>query len=78
MSKKPKSPPTMIADKLRAKITASGLNLSQLAVECGVAQPILFHFMTGSRSLTLKTVEVLAAYFGLTLIDATAKRKRRK
>ena len=68
MSNQKEAYPTALADRLRREIERSGQNLNQLAGACGVAQPVLYRFMTGERGLTLETVERLAAHFGLRFV----------
>jgi plasmid maintenance system antidote protein VapI len=52
---------------LLAKIRKSGLTVTDIARQTGVAQSILTRFVNGKRSLTLPTAERLALYFNLEL-----------
>jgi len=67
-------------EQLRDKIRDSGKSANQLAVECGVPQPVLTRFLNG-KDIRLETANKLATYFGLRLCDnrpsrpARAKRK---
>jgi hypothetical protein len=69
-----------ITDELRKAIAASNKNLSVIAEESGIPQPMLHRFVAG-KDLRLATAEKLAVYFGLKLCPDTAKpakQKRRK
>ena len=56
-----------MADALRRAVRDSGLTVNAVAAAAGVAQPVLFRFMTGERDLTLRTAQKLADHFGLEL-----------
>jgi plasmid maintenance system antidote protein VapI len=56
-----------LADQLRKMIRDSGKTVNAVAVESGIAQPVLYRFVTGERDLTLSTVQRLADHFGLEL-----------
>jgi plasmid maintenance system antidote protein VapI len=58
--------PTM-PDVLRRAVRESGRSVNAVAKAAGVAQPVLYRFMTGERDLTLDTAQRLADYFGLEL-----------
>jgi plasmid maintenance system antidote protein VapI len=61
-----------MADVLRQEVRESGESVNAVAKAAGVAQPVLYRFITGERDLTLETAQKLADHFGLEL------RKRRK
>ncbi len=69
-----------LADTLKKAIADSGLSLPELARQCGVAQPVLYRFVQGTRDPALATVERLADYFGLRLVgkenDQTQRREK--
>jgi plasmid maintenance system antidote protein VapI len=58
---------TTLADTLRRAILASGLSVTALAREAGIAQPVLHRFMSRERDLTLRVADRLVAYLELEL-----------
>lgn len=52
---------------LRTMIRESGATVAAIAREAGIAQPVLYRFVSGERDLTLRTADKLVAYFGLEL-----------
>jgi plasmid maintenance system antidote protein VapI len=60
-------PRPTIADRLRRAVRDRGQAVNAVAKAAGVAQPVLYRFMTGERDLTLDTAQRLADYFGLEL-----------
>jgi plasmid maintenance system antidote protein VapI len=65
-----------LGDQLRSAFTDSGLSRFAWAKRAGVSYTIVFHFVAGSRSVTLDTASKLADALGMELrpIDK-AKRK---
>jgi plasmid maintenance system antidote protein VapI len=61
------APPPTLADVLRRAMSETGLSVNALAKAAGIAQPVLYRFVTGERDLTLRTAQKLADYFGLEL-----------
>lgn len=69
-----------LSDDLKAAIRNSGLSLTRIAREAGVAQPGLSRFMSDDpeqhRDIRLEiTADKLAEYFGLTLQPASQTRR---
>jgi transcriptional regulator with XRE-family HTH domain len=56
-----------LPEKLRAAIRESGKTIYRVAVESGVAHPVILRFMSGERDIRLETAEKLAASLGLAL-----------
>lgn len=56
-----------LAESLREEIRRSGLPVSVIAREAGIAQPVLHRFAAGERDLTLRTGDKLLVYFRLEL-----------
>ena len=56
-----------IADSLKQAIKASKKTVNAIAVESGIAQPVLQRFVAGTRDLKLATAQKLADHFGLEL-----------
>jgi plasmid maintenance system antidote protein VapI len=59
--------PTTLSEQLRERIAASRLSPYELAAASGVDRSVLSRFLTGKRSLTLDTVDKLAAVLNLRL-----------
>jgi plasmid maintenance system antidote protein VapI len=59
--------PSTISEQLRDRITTSPLSPYELAEASGVDRSVLSRFLTGKRSLTLDTVNKLAAVLNLRL-----------
>ena len=57
------------SETLQAVIKASDLSINYIAQASGVEQSSLHRFTTGERDIVLRTVDKLAAYFGLELIQ---------
>lgn len=55
------------SDTIRSAIIASGKTQAELAKSAGIAQPILCHFLRGSRTISLATAEKIAAVVGIKL-----------
>jgi plasmid maintenance system antidote protein VapI len=56
---------TTISEQLREEISTSKLSPYELAEASGVDRSVLSRFLTGKRSLTLDTVDKLAAVLNL-------------
>ncbi len=63
-----------MSEQLRQAIETSQFSRYRISMETGVSQAALSRFMSGERSLTLDTVDVLADFLGLKLVS---KRKGR-
>ena len=63
-----------MSEQLRQAINTSQFSRYRISKETGVSQAALSRFMSGERSLTLDTVDVLADFLGLELVS---KRKGR-
>ena len=63
-----------MSEQLRQAINTSQISRYRISKETGVSQAALSRFMSGERSLTLDTVDVLADFLGLELVS---KRKGR-
>ena len=59
--------PTTLSAQLRERITSSPLSPYELAEASGVDRSVLSRFLAGKRSLTLDTVDKLAAVLNLRL-----------
>lgn len=68
MSKKDKQNPTELEKALRKAIRNSGLTRYAVAKGAGVDVAALLRFMSGQRTLTLRTAGKLAAFLGLKLL----------
>lgn len=66
-----KQPP--ISEQLKEAIRASGKSLYQIAKDTGIANPILYRFMSGQREPSLGTIDRLCSYLGLELRKAKGK-----
>lgn len=62
-----KRKPRSVTDELRRAIAGSGVTLYQVAKDSDVEPSVIYRFMAGKQSLTLDTVDRLAAYLGLEL-----------
>jgi plasmid maintenance system antidote protein VapI len=58
-----------LKDQLLAEIEASELTVNAIANAAGIPVPVLHRFAKGERGLTLDTVEKLAKYFNLRLVQ---------
>jgi transcriptional regulator with XRE-family HTH domain len=56
-----------LADVLRAAIRERGKPVYRVAVESGVAHPVILRFMSGERDIRLETAEKLATALRLEL-----------
>jgi transcriptional regulator with XRE-family HTH domain len=56
-----------LPERLRTAIRKSGKTIYRIAVESGVAHPVILRFMSGERDIRLETAEKLAATLGLRL-----------
>ena len=61
----PKKP--SLSDQIRKAIDASGKSRYRIAKDLEVSEATLSRFMSGERGLTLKVLDRLAEYVGLTL-----------
>jgi plasmid maintenance system antidote protein VapI len=59
--------PTTLSEQLRDRIATSRLSPYELAQASGVDRSVLSRFLAGKRSLTLDTVDKLAAVLDLRL-----------
>jgi transcriptional regulator with XRE-family HTH domain len=69
---------TTVSGQLREAIRASGQSLYEIAKESGVANPILYRFMSGQRAPSLATIDRLCAYLKLELVKVTVKKGKGK
>ncbi|MCH8153377.1 MAG: helix-turn-helix transcriptional regulator [Planctomycetes bacterium] len=63
-----------VSEQLKRAIGTCGCSRYRIWKETGVSQAALSRFMSGERSLTLDTVDILADFLGLELVS---KRKGR-
>ena len=56
-----------VSEQLREAITASNFTVNSLGIASGVPQSCLHRFLYGQQSMTLRNVDKLAAYLGLSL-----------
>jgi transcriptional regulator with XRE-family HTH domain len=56
-----------LPEKLKTAIRKSGKTVYRVAVESGVAHPVILRFLSGERDIRLETAEKLAAALGLAL-----------
>ena len=57
-----------VSETLKAAVNESGWTINSLASASGIPQSSLQRFINGERGLSLRTVDKLAKYLGLTLI----------
>jgi transcriptional regulator with XRE-family HTH domain len=67
MTKRPVISPRTISDQLREVINASGMSREAIAQASGVDLSGISRFMAAERTLTLKTVDRIAAVLELRL-----------
>jgi len=70
-------PPKRISDQLRAAIDASGLSRYRICKELGIDQATMSRFMSGERGLTLKVIDRLGEFLGLTLTQRRQVKRRK-
>lgn len=70
-------PPKPISDQLRAAIDASGLSRYRICKELGIDQATMSRFMSGERGLTLKVIDRLGEFLGLTLTQWRQVKRRK-
>ena len=70
-------PPKRISDQLRAAIDASGLSRYRICKELGIDQATMSRFMSGERGLTLKVIDRLCEFLGLTLTQRRQVKRRK-
>jgi len=70
-------PPKRISDQLRAAIDASGLSRYRICKELGIDQATMSRFMSGERGLTLKVIDRLGEFLGLTLTQWRQVKRRK-
>ncbi len=58
-----------MSEQLKRVIRTCGYSRYRIWKETGVSQAALSRFMSGERSLTLDTVDVLADFLGLELVS---------
>jgi transcriptional regulator with XRE-family HTH domain len=66
-----------LSDALRAAIRRAPVSRYRIASETGVAESALSRFVSGERSLDLTSVDKLAAYLGLELVETKRRQKAR-
>jgi transcriptional regulator with XRE-family HTH domain len=67
---------TTLTEQLRNAIRQDGRSLNVIGKACGVSSAQLSRFMTGTRSLSLPTVEKICAALHLRLTPEGSQRKR--
>ena len=65
-------------EALRAKLSESGLSYHELSKATGVNRPSLIRFLNGNTGLQGITIDKLMAYFGLVVMERSAKRRTKK
>ena len=68
--------PTDLHTALRKAVEATGQPIAAIARKAGIAQPMLYRFMTGERDITLRTADKLAACLDLELRPRSKPRKQ--
>lgn len=61
--------PPSVSEQLRAAILAAPVSRYRMAQETGVTEATLSRFVRGERGLDLSSVDKLAAYLGLSLVN---------
>ena len=56
-----------LANQLRQAIADSGKSQYRIAIDTGIAQPIISRFVNSDRDISLETADKLMEYFGLEL-----------
>jgi len=62
-----------VSDKLRAAILAAPVTRYRISADTGVHASVLSKFVNGKTGLDLSTVDVLAAYLNLELVEIKRK-----
>lgn len=68
-------PAELVSDQLRRHLTDAGSSAYSIAADAGIGRASLSRFLSGDRTLSLHTVDRIAAVLGLRLI-ATGRRPR--
>ena len=71
MKKKQRKPNTVSA-QIRDAIETADVTRYRIAQDTGIAESALSRFMSGTRGLSMDSIDILADYFGMEL---TPKRK---
>jgi antitoxin component HigA of HigAB toxin-antitoxin module len=72
----PSKSPVTVSEALKAAIDSSGLTHYRLAKNAGLSPDAIDRFVAGHRSLTLGSVNKLAAALGLTLTRLTPSKRK--
>ncbi len=64
-----------LTDKLIRTIKRSRITRYRIAKDTGVSQSLLSRFVSGERSISLETAELLCDYFKLELVEKAKRRK---
>ena len=67
-----------LVDQMKATIEASGKSRYRISKDTGINASILCRLVNGERSLSVETLETLAAYFDLTITLAPNSKQRKK
>lgn len=67
-----------ITDQLRMIVRSRGDSPRSLAIEAGVAPAVLSRFLAGTRSMTVDSLDALAASLGLRLVETAGRAPRRQ
>ena len=62
-----KKPTHLLTDQLRQAIHASGLTRYRIAKETGIRESTLSRFCNGQRGLSMKALDTLCEFLGLSL-----------
>lgn len=62
-----------VSEALRKAIADSGFALLEIERQTGVSNAAIHRFLHGKRGLTLSTVDKLAEFFGLELVERRRK-----
>jgi len=64
-----------LSEQVRRAIDAAGVTRYRIAKDLDISEATLSRFMSGERGLTLKVLDRLAEYLGLTLCDQSNQKK---
>jgi transcriptional regulator with XRE-family HTH domain len=63
----------LISEQIREAIEASGVSRYRIAADTGLSESMLSLFMAGKRMLSLQSVDLLATYLDLELVQRRRK-----
>jgi len=63
---------------VRELAIARGLTYSRLSAETGIPKTTLFRFLCNDEGVHSRTLDTLLQHFGLRVVEAPPKRRRRK